>query len=105
MLANAKKNESETPEPLAIRILFRSFEGSIEDGQLEFDTGAFAGMVPAIGDTILDPGVPSGMDRNTPRNREVWAVVGRVFNPKDFENSVALIVERRSGTDRDSAFL
>jgi len=64
----------------------------------------FAGQVPAIGDMILDPGVPVGQDRHDPRNREIWTVVGRVFNPRDNKDYVSLIVESRSGTLADEAF-
>ncbi len=88
-----------------IRILFRDPEGSVSDGGIEYDPESFAGQVPAIGDMIVDPGVTEGRDRNLPQDRQVWTVVGRVFNPRDMEGSVALIVETRDGNLADEAFL
>jgi hypothetical protein len=88
-----------------IRILHRGPDGTISDGSHDFDPEHFGGLVPTIGDTILNPGVLQGEDRRLPQNREVWTVVGRVFNPRDNEDYVALIVESRDGTIADEAFL
>lgn len=88
-----------------IRILHRDPEGKIFDGGVDFGPEQFAGQVPAIGDTILDPGVLVGQDRRLPQNRQIWTVVGRVFNPRDNEDYVSLIVESRDGTLADEAFL
>lgn len=88
-----------------LRIHFREPDGSIHDGQVEFPLETFAGQVPAIGDTIVDPGVLQGLDRHEPQNRRVWTVVGRVFNPRDREDAVALVVEARDGNMGDQAFL
>jgi hypothetical protein len=88
----------------SIRILHRDPAGRIFDGEVEFDLAQFAGQVPAIGDTILDPGVLQGQDRHMPQNRSIWTVVGRVFNPRDREDTVALIVESRDGNLADEAF-
>ncbi len=87
-----------------IRILHRDQAGKVFDGGIDFGLEDFAGQMPAIGDTILNPGVPVGEDRHDPRNREIWAVVGRVFNPRDNGEYVSLIVESRSGTLDDEAF-
>ena len=88
-----------------IRILFRNPNGSVSDGGVEFGRDQFAGELPAIGDTIVYPGVAQGRDRTLPQDRQVWSVVGRVFNPRDREDAVALIVETRDGPLRDEAFL
>jgi hypothetical protein len=88
----------------SIRILHRDPAGKIFDGGVEYGPEQFAGQVPAIGDTILDPGVIAGQDRNDPQNRSIWTVVGRVFNPRDREDAVALIVESRDGNLADEAF-
>ncbi|WP_339348656.1 hypothetical protein [uncultured Sphingomonas sp.] len=88
-----------------IRILHRDPAGKVFDGQVEFGPEHFAGQVPAIGDMIVNPGVLQGLDRHDPRNREVWTVVGRVFNPRDREEGVALIVESRDGNLADEAYL
>lgn len=87
-----------------IRILHRDLSGKVFDGSVDFGLEDFAGQVPGIGDMILNPGVPVGTDRHDPRNREIWTVVGRVFNPRDNGEYVSLIVESRDGTLADEAF-
>jgi hypothetical protein len=87
-----------------IRILHRDTAGKVFDGSVDFSPEDFAGQVPAIGDTILNPGVLVGKDRVDPRNREIWTVVGRVFNSRDNKDYVSLIVESRVGTLADEAF-
>lgn len=88
-----------------VRILYRDPAGRISDGELDFPLESFAGHVPMIGDTVVNPGVLEGQDRNLPQNRQIWTVVGRVFNPRDNEDYVALIVEARDGYAADEAFL
>lgn len=88
-----------------IRILYRDPSGAIVDGQMDFGLESFAGQVPILGDTILYPGVLQGLDRREPQNRQIWTVVGRVFNPRDHEDMIALIVETRDGNRGDDAFL
>jgi hypothetical protein len=88
-----------------IRILHRDPSGNIVDGGIEFAPEHFAGQVPVIGDTIVDPAVLQGQDRNMPQNRQIWTVVGRVFNARDNEDYVALIVDSRDGNIADEAFL
>lgn len=97
----AEVNEAMT----SIRILYRDPDGKIYDGQVDFGPEHFAGQVPAIGDIILNPGVVQGQDRRMPQNRQIWTVVGRVFNPGDNEDYVSLIVETRDGSMADIAFL
>jgi len=87
-----------------IRILHRVDAGKVIDGSQDFGLEDFAGQVPMIGDMILDPGVPVGKKRDDPRNREIWTVVGRVFNPRDNADYVSLIVDSRDGTLDDDAF-
>lgn len=79
-----------------IRIYFREADGTLSDSQQDFDPESFGGIVPAIGDMIVEPGVPSFLDRHDPANRVIWDVVGRVFNPRDLNDYVALIVEPRN---------
>lgn len=88
----------------SIRILHRDPAGNVSDGGVAFGLEQFAGQVPTIGDTIIDPGVLQGQDRHMPQNRSIWTVVGRVFNPRDREDTVALIVESRDGNLVDEAF-
>ncbi len=89
----------------SIRILHRGSDGKVFDGGVDFDPVQFAGQVPMIGDSIVDSGVPQGQNRNDPQNRTIWTVVGRVFNSRDNEDYVSLIVESRDGTLADDAFL
>jgi hypothetical protein len=84
-----------------IRIYFRETDGTLEDSQQEFGIESFAGVIPAIGDMIVDPGVSQGLKRYDPNNRRVWDVVGRVFNPRDMADYVALIVEERVPNTRE----
>ena len=87
-----------------IRILHRDTAGKVFDGGADFGPEDFAGQVPAIGDMILNPGVPVGKKRDDPRNREIWTVIGRVFNSRDNKDYESLIVESRDGTLADDAF-
>lgn len=81
---------------VTIRIYFQDANGTLSDGAQDFGVESFAGQIPLIGDMIVDPGVIQGLDRHNPVNREVWEVVGRVFNPRDLANYVVLIVKARS---------
>lgn len=90
---------------ISIRIHFKQSSGQIEDGQQDFDLSSFGGVLPAIGDTILDPGVLGSVDRRQRQNRRMWAVVGRVFNPRDNQNYVALVVEERPPTEHEDCFI
>jgi hypothetical protein len=79
-----------------IRIYFREADGTLEDSQREYGVESFAGAIPATGDMIVDPGVLQGLNRHEPTNRRVWDVVGRVFNPRDMPDYIALVVEERA---------
>lgn len=81
---------------VTIRIYFQEADGTLVDGQQDFGVESFAGQIPSIGDMVVNPGVLQGLNRHDPVNREVWDVVGRVFNPRDLEDYVALIVKSRS---------
>ena len=89
-------------QDVTVRIHFRQPDGAIEDGQQDFGLESFAGFLPAVGDTIVDPGVRVGLDRRDPANREVWTVVQRVFGPRDLQDCVVLVVEARKGTEADT---
>ena len=78
-----------------VRIYVRAAGGSLTDTRQEFGLESFAGQLPSIGDMILAPGVLSHLDRHEPANRTLWQVVGRIFNPRDLQTSVILIVEER----------
>lgn len=89
----------------SIRIYERAADGTVTDLQQEFDPSFFADQMPGIGDTIVVPGVLQGLDRHELANRRLWTVVERVFNPLDLEGYVALIVQERTPTRNEAAFV
>lgn len=91
-----------TQPEINVRIYVRSEDGSVADDEETFGLETFAGVLPSIGDTILDPGVFAHLDRTLPESRTVWKVVDRVFNPRDLANYVVLVVEERSATRQDT---
>jgi hypothetical protein len=88
-----------------IRLHYRKADGKIEDAQEDYGIESFAGFLPAVGDMILNPGVPTNLDRNDRNNRRIWTVVQRVFNPRDNHDYVALIVEERIPSENEDALL
>jgi len=80
---------------VTIRIYHLNADGTTEDAGIDYTLAELGGMVPSVGDVILDPGVPQGLDRYKPENREIMVVRKRVFNPRDLQNYIALIVEVR----------
>lgn len=70
-----------------IRLLNRREDGTIWDARRDCSQREFAGVFPSIGDQIL-----SRSGRNELRNRRLLTVVGRVFNPREKQDYVALIV-------------
>ena len=79
----------------------RKSDGKIVDAVHDLTLADFAGFLPNVGDWILEPGVPTGLDRQDPKNRNIWVVVQRMFNPRDMENGVALIVEDQKPTPNE----
>ncbi len=90
---------------MTIRLHYRRKNGEIEDAQHDFVLAEFAGMLPSIGDQILHPGVQSGLPRDELSSRRMLTVVGRVFNPKDLQDYVALIVEERAPTAEEQSLI
>lgn len=88
-----------------IRIYVRDERGELHDAEETYGIDSFAGQVPVVGDVILEPGVPAGLNRELAVNRKIWTVTGRVFNPRDLVNYVALIVEQRKGTVLDQVWV
>jgi hypothetical protein len=88
---------SNTREP-SVRIYHRQPDGKIIDAVHDVSLSDFAGSLPNVGDWILEPGVPTNLDRSDPKNRNFWVVIQRVFNPRDNEDYVALVVEDRKPT-------
>lgn len=88
-----------------IRLHYRKPSGKIEDAQEDFGLESFGGIIPAVGDLILDPGVTAGKDRTDRNNRRMLTVVQRVFNPRDNADYIALIVTERKPTKNEDALL
>ena len=88
-----------------IHLYCRSANGKIEDAQHTFDLSDFGGFLPAVGDKILDPGVPASLERHVPENRRLWPVVDRVFNPRDTKDFVALVIESCPVSDHEAVLL
>ncbi|MGR0185500.1 hypothetical protein [Azospirillum aestuarii] len=62
------------------------------------------GIVPAVGDMIVDPGVMQGLDRGEPDNRTVYEVKSRYFLPAGADGSppkISLVVKKRKGQDKE----
>jgi hypothetical protein len=87
-----------------VRIYLRKQGGDIEDDG-DFDLSYVGGILPSIGDKILNPCVAKDRDRKDASTRSMWIVVGRVFNPRDLSGHVALIVEKRPLSAEEKAFL
>lgn len=81
-------------DELVIRIYFEN-GGKVEDGSRDMGLDELGGVLPAVGDCILNSGVVQGLDRYRPENREMWEVRKRVFNPRDNSNYIALVVKAR----------
>jgi hypothetical protein len=79
--------------------------GEVIDSTEEYSLDKFAGVVPSIGDKFIDPGVEVGLDRSDPVNREIFTVIGRMFNIGDNGSYVGLIVDRRMGGPQDQVFI
>ena len=66
------------------------------------------GAAPAVGDHIVYPGVPTGLDRDVAANRTVYEVVRRYFEPSDDPKhpaKIALCVQGRPGTEDEMDIL
>jgi len=89
-------------KPTVVRIFYRESDGSLVDSTHDYPLDHFAGQLPVPGDRVLYSGVARGLSRREMRNRRVWDVVGRFFNPMDNEDYVALIVEEREPTQSEA---
>jgi hypothetical protein len=105
MLARALNEWRRQMNEVTIHLYCRLTSGKIEDAQHTFDLSDFGGFLPAVGDKILDPGVPASLERNVPENRRLWTVVDRVFNPRDTKDSVALVIESCPVSDHEAVLL
>lgn len=73
-----------------------------------WDPADLGGACPAIGDTIVDPGLPVGhgpKDFADATKRTFYKVVERYFRPERSHTQIMLVVEARLGTDVESELL
>lgn len=82
-------------EPI-IRVLTR-IDGTTLDYDEPLKLSDFGGIMPGIGDLIIDP--KPGYEPP-----KIFTVVQRVFNWKGKNDHVGLIVDKREPTDHDAAF-
>ncbi len=60
------------------------------------------GVIPSIGDMIVEPGVAKGLNRDKPKNREVYTVTGRYFVPNATGTPlIALVIQVRTAELRE----
>jgi hypothetical protein len=100
-LANPINRGFSTMQKPYLRLYHRHHDGKIVDAGHDMTLSDFAGVLPSIGDWILQPGVRQGLDQLDPKSRNIWVVVHRMFNPRDMENGIALIVENRKPTPNE----
>ena len=66
------------PKILIYRFLER-YDGTSPEPIDSYDPRQLGGHVPAVGDLIIDPGVPEGWDRGNPEARRIYEVTARYF--------------------------
>jgi hypothetical protein len=82
----------------------RGFEYDREGYSIE----EFGGVVPAIGDLIVYPGVPADSDRRDPASHTLYEVTRRYFKPAASENygpRIVLVVQSRLGEKSEGDIL
>ena len=87
-----------------IRLYVVREDGTYADARDDFTLSDFGGVLPAVGDLIVDPGVRQDLDRDVAANRTVYEVVARYFqplsNPKsEHHYSCVLVCTDRRGQD------
>jgi hypothetical protein len=66
------------------------------------------GVCPAIGDTIIDPGLPAPSEKSdfaTPSKRTFYKVAERYFRPEASHTQIMLVVEERLGREDEVELL
>ena len=69
-----------------------------------YDLTSLGGVIPAVGDLVVDPGVSQGKDRSAPENRAVYEVEARYFLPQTTDSGyvrIGLLVKRRQGRQEE----
>lgn len=91
------------------RLYSKNPDGHLEDMQNEIDGDEIGGVLPNVGDLIVEPGVPEGLSRIEPQNRTVYEVESRYFlpghsirnRPSGAATYVALVVKQRTGLESE----
>lgn len=78
--------------------------GLLLDMKIDFVLWEKEGVLPDIGDKIIDPGVLQGKDRRDPLRRTVYEVVGRYYGLEN-ETHVAIVVKERTGLGHEEDLL
>jgi len=65
---------------------------------------AYGGVVPIVGDLLVEPVVTKGLDRADARNRTVHKVVARYFVPGEV-GQIHLLIEDRPGMHQEREIL
>ena len=76
----------------AIRLYVQDENGRLLDEREEYELPDFCGVVPVVGDLIVNPGVLAGRDRRDVINREVWEVISRYFLPHAHGDELCYVV-------------
>ena len=84
--------------------LYECDQGELVYLQNEFGIEQLGGIIPVVGDLIVEPGVSIGLDREAPENRDIYEVVSRYFLPStkpDF-NYIAVVVKQRTARQSEA---
>lgn len=89
---------------VTIRVTVEHLEGTLSDAG-DYGPEHFGGIVPGVGDEILDAFAAPDAVRTDPSHRAIWKVKRRVFNPRDQGDYIALLVEETIGSEEDRFFI
>lgn len=92
-----------------LRLYERNAAGLVELPSLGWQLSDFAGVVPSVGDCIINSGVQSGRDRTDPIERTVYEVVARWFAENSGAEQGSLVInlevrERQGKPDEQNLF-
>jgi hypothetical protein len=82
-----------------VHLFYDDGHGCLRDAGAE-PLSFYGGMVPVVGDLIVDRNVEKGMDRGDARNRTIHEVVARYIIPGEITH-IHLVIEGRRGTYRE----
>lgn len=89
----------------SIRI-YRTWEdGRIEDARQDFALEHLGGVVPTVGDYILNPAIRPQFPEGDPRRRTFWKVTARYLRPRDLDDYVAIVVEDVEAGEKEADLL